>query len=265
MNGGTRMDLSASLTPKLSTSFRYFPCAFLFLGRKGAMKTIYRASRCFALIIFFLILASVSVNGIRIAVTTAKSLNVRDAPSGKVIDALPLGSAVGIASIYGTWAHVVYFKSGNKSSPRYGWVSTKFLKITSSGSASVSGGNCESEYKSGAEVCIEVSDANLECNESIAGDYYSDCDVEIEYKLTTDYRGHSSISVDVECKAEISYETRGTYGSSESDDESKSHTLYANGSDYSSVDIDFSFSMYQQVYRVELESVECEIDSLDLW
>ena len=129
----------------------------------------------------------------------------------------------------------------------------------------VSGDVCDTEYKSGAQVCLEISDADIECNKSYMGEFYRDCEVEVDYELTTDYRGQSSINVDVECEAEISYKARESRNSSDSDDESESHSLYANGSDYGSIDIDFSFSSYKEVYSVKLESVECELSSVDLW
>jgi hypothetical protein len=213
----------------------------------------------------FLFVIVFNANGMRIALTTARSLNVRDTPNGDVIDALPLGSAVEIANSKGGWANVVYFKNGSTSSPKYGWVSIIHLEIMSVGGISSSSGTCETEYQSGAEVCLEISDAELKCNESYTGDYYRDCEVEIDYELTTDYRGQSSISVDIECEAEISFKARQSYNSSESDDESESHTLDANDSDYGSVDIEFSFSSYKEVYKVELESVECEIEDMNLW
>jgi hypothetical protein len=214
------------------------------------------------LVVLAFISLSFNANAIPIALTTAKSLTVRESVGGKVVDALPVGSVVGISNISGGWAYVIYFKGGNTSKPYYGWVSTKFLQITGGGA---SGGTCETEYQSGAEVCLEVSDADLECNKSHMGEFYRDCEVEVDYELSTDYRGESSINVDVECEAEISYKARESYNSSDSDDESESHNLYANGSDYGSIDIDFSFSSYKEVYSVELRSVECEISSMNLW
>ena len=148
---------------------------------------------------------------------------------------------------------------------KYGWVSSKFLRVTSSGGSSLSGGSCDTEYQTGAEVCLEVTSADLDCRESYSGDYYRSCDTEISYELQTDYRGQSSINVDVQCEAEISYKARQSYRSSDTDYSSDSHSLYAHGSDYGTAYLSFSFSSYKEVYKVELDSARCEIQSIDLW
>jgi hypothetical protein len=111
-----------------------------------------------------------------------------------------------------------------------------------------------------------VSNADLDCNKSFSGNYYRDCEVELSYQLTTDYNGGSYLDVDVSCEVEISYRGRKGYiSSSDSDSETQSHSLFANDSESASMDFDFSFMLSKEVYKVEIESAECQIDSVNLW
>jgi len=109
-------------------------------------------------------------------------------------------------------------------------------------SRGVSGDDCETEYETGAEVCVEVTDVDLDCDESYMG------------------------NVEVKCEAEIEYTGRNTYGwSSESECRHESHSLYAHGSDSNTITLDFSFSAFEEVTNVKIDSVHCEIESVDLW
>lgn len=211
---------------------------------------------------FILTILSNSVQAVPIAITTADSLNVRAAPRGEVIDSIGMSSRVEILNFSGKWAQVVYFK-GRDSRRSVGWVSVEYLQLISRGGVSLSG-NCDTESQTGAEVCLDVNDAEIECDENYAGNYYQDCEVEVEYDIETDYRGESSIDTEIECEVEISLKTRESYNSNESDDESESHSLDSHDSESGSMDFDFSFSSYKEVYSVELEDVECEISDLDL-
>jgi hypothetical protein len=211
------------------------------------------------------LLFALPANAMDMGVTIAKSLNVRNQPKGKVIDSLPLGTPVGLLDIKGEWVRVSYFKGANTRKPKYGWVSVKYIRITSRRYTS-SSSHCETEHKTGAEVCMGVSNADLDCNKSFSGNYYRDCEVELSYQLTTDYNGGSYLDVDVSCEVEISYRGRKGYiSSSDSDSETQSHSLFANDSESASMDFDFSFMSSKEVYKVEIESAECQIDSVNLW
>lgn len=153
-----------------------------------------------------------------------------------------MASAVVVMESRTDWLRVVYMK-GSKT--RSGWVSATYVRLAS---AALGSSWCETEYKSGAEVCIGAVDAALDCNKSFAGEYYRDCDVSIHYDLSTDYRGRAYLDVDVSCDADISYKGRNTYFSrSDSDSASESHSLYAHGSDYGSSELNFSFSSFTEV------------------
>lgn len=197
---------------------------------------------------------------ITFALANTNNVPVKSSPDGQTIDTLPLGTAVGVIGLSGSWAKIMYFPKGETKQTKQGWVNILYLQVTSSRSSS-----CESEYQSGAEVCIEVTDADIDCDENYSDNYYNGCEVEIDYGLETDYRGQSSLNVDIECEAEISYKSRSSYNSSGSDSETESHSLYAGGSDYNTIEVDFSFSSYKEVYSVELDSAECEIESVNLW
>lgn len=126
--------------------------------------------------------------------------------------------------------------------------------------------DCEREGRSGANVCVSISNVELECNKSYDGSYYRDCEVHIDYEVSTDYEGDDYIDAEVECSAEIRYMGRDMYSwryNSDSGDED--HDLYSYGSDSGDMVISFSFSSYEEVIRVKIDSVECEIDGVQLY
>ena len=128
-----------------------------------------------------------------------------------------------------------------------------------------SGDDCETEYKTNAAVCVSVIGANLDCDEDYSGDYYDDCSVSLDYRVETDYAGGASLSAYVDCSAGIEYRGRNSYFSkSDYNSTSRSHDMYANDRDGGTVYFDFSFGYYEEVSRVQISSVECEVDSVDL-
>ncbi len=130
----------------------------------------------------------------------------------------------------------------------------------------VSGDDCETEYKTGAEVCVVITGVDLDCNESYTGDYYRDCDVTLSYEVQTDYKGGSYIEVEVKCAVEIEYKGRQTYMTqSDSSYEDESHSLYAHGSESGTMSFNFSFSSFKEITNVKISSAECEIESVDLY
>lgn len=130
----------------------------------------------------------------------------------------------------------------------------------------VSGDDCETEYKTNAEVCVEITSGDLDCNESYAGNYYRDCDATLRYEVSTDYSGGAYLDVEVECTIEIEYKGRETYSTqSDSASQDESHSLYAHGSDSETMNFNFSFSSYKEITSVKISSAQCEIDSVDLY
>jgi hypothetical protein len=130
----------------------------------------------------------------------------------------------------------------------------------------ISGGDCKSEYKTNAEVCVEIGKVNIECNQSYADNYYRDCDVTLSYDVRTNYEGNAYLDVRVECKVEIEYKGRQTYSTqSDSSRKDESHSLYAHGSDSERLRFNFSFSSYREITNVRISSAKCEIDSADLF
>src|SRR3990172_6405395 len=107
-----------------------------------------------------------------------------------------------------------------------------FDKIQKRRLQGVGGDDCETEYKTNAEVCVEITGVDLDCNKSYSGDYYRDCDVVLSYDVETDYSGGSYLDVEVECSVEIEYKGRQTYSTqSDSSSQDESHSLYAHGSE----------------------------------
>jgi len=130
----------------------------------------------------------------------------------------------------------------------------------------VSGDDCETEYKTNAEVCVEITGGDLDCSESYSGNYYTDCDATLSYEVQTDYSGGAYLDVDVECKVEIEYKGGQIYSTQfDSITQDESHSLYAHGSDSKSINFNFSFSTYQEITSAKISSVECEIDSVDMY
>jgi hypothetical protein len=122
--------------------------------------------------------------------------------------------------------------------------------------------NCEIEDKTGAQVCVSAVNAELDCDKYVGGETFSSCEAEVEYEITTDYKGRSSLSVDVKCEAGIKY--LGGYSGSSSEYKRNSHSLYRDGSDPGRARVDFSFSSYQEITSVKISDVLCKIDSLSI-
>jgi len=130
----------------------------------------------------------------------------------------------------------------------------------------VSGDDCEKEFKTGAEVCVEITGVDIDCNESYTGNYYRDCDVTLDYEVKTDYKGGSYIEVEIECTVEIEYKGRQTYTThSDTSYEDESHSLYAHGSESGTMDFNFSFSSFKEITNVKISSAESEIESVNMY
>ncbi len=130
-------------------------------------------------------------------------------------------------------------------------------------SQGISGDDCEWEYESEAEVCVTVTNVSLDCDKSYDGSYYSSCEVVVDYEVLTDYEGDGYLEVEVECTVDIQYKRRDYYSwSSDSDNDDENHSLYSNNSDSGDMSFDFSFSSYEEVTSVKIDSVECEIDDV---
>jgi len=164
-----------------------------------------------------------------------------------------------------------YYRSGNECRPmtiaelnqQKELVQTILKQLQERRSIGVSGGDCEWEYESGAQVCVTVTDVSLDCRESYDGDNYRSCEVVVDYEVSTDYRGDDYLSVEVECTVDIRYKRRDFYSwRSDSDYDTEDHSLYYFGSDSGDMSFDFSFRSYEEVYSVKIDSAECEINSV---
>lgn len=203
--------------------------------------------------------------------TTAETLNVRSKPEGQVVGSLPKNTVVTILSSRGGWVKILSLSQGQKGV--IGWVSEKYIEKDGNQSnqepssiSAVAYDQCESEYKTGAEVCIKVSNATLDCSESLFDDYYDNCAVDVTYILDTDYKGGVSISTDVTCEAEISYESKDSFVSSNLYENTReTHDVYAYANDRHYVNMSFSFGTFDEVLRVKLNSFDCRIDNVELY
>jgi hypothetical protein len=124
------------------------------------------------------------------------------------------------------------------------------------------GNHCDSEYKSGANVCVTVRNAELDCSESYDGSSYDSCRVEVSLYVETDYRGRGYIDGRVKCEATVSAVGSRGYESTQTNDERWNFSLYANDSSTRSIDIDFSFSSYDKVRKVRISDLTCRVRDL---
>lgn len=125
-------------------------------------------------------------------------------------------------------------------------------------------GDCETESQSGAEVCLSITNTYFDCDKSFEGTSYSSCSLSISYQVSTDYKGQSSLDVDVECKASIDTKKRQGFSGYETAQDDESHTLYATDSDSETVRLSFDFSSFDEVYRASVSTASCEVDDVSL-
>lgn len=126
-------------------------------------------------------------------------------------------------------------------------------------------GSCTKERKSGAEVCLKVNDTKLQCDESLFGNHYDSCELELKYRLQTDHRGESYLNVDVNCQAEIEFSEKDSYlRDDESETHYTSHMLSKGAYIYRTMTIEFDFSSFDEPIKVEVEEVNCRISNVTL-
>jgi hypothetical protein len=125
-------------------------------------------------------------------------------------------------------------------------------------------GDCETESQSGAEVCVSVESVNLDCDESFEGRSYSSCALLISYEVSSDYRGQSSIDVDVECEASIDTKKRQGFSGYEVAEDDESHSLFAHDSERDTMSLSFDFSDFDEVYGASVSTASCEIEDVSL-
>ena len=218
---------------------------------------------CFLLLVAYFFAPPQSL-ALVMGVTTAP-VSVRASPNGDAIDSLNTGAIVGVLKVAGEWVQVMYLPSPGTKDVKTGWVGLRYIRITSKGH-STRDVVCETEYKTGAEVCVTVTDTELHCQKDYIGEYYRGCEVKVEYELRNNYSGGAYLDVAVECKVEIRYTGPAIYSwRSDSSSQDESHSLYAHGSESDSFPFDFSFSSYNEVTQVKVDSANCEIESVNLW
>lgn len=207
-----------------------------------------------------LVAGSLAHGGV-IGITTA-NVSVRNSPNGQQVDSLGKDTAVAILDVSNAWAKVLYVSPPGSANTKTGWIELSYIQVTSG----AGGDDCETEYKTNAEVCVEVTDASLDCRKDYTGEFYRGCQVTLEYEVSTNYRGGAYLDADIECQVEIKYTGRNLYSwRTASDYQDDSHSLYANESSSESLTFQFSFNSMNEVTQAKIESATCEVDSVDLW
>jgi len=128
-----------------------------------------------------------------------------------------------------------------------------------------SGSSCQTEYTTGAEVCLGNLSARLRCNESYLGNYYDTCYVYMDYTIETNHRGSSDISVSVDCSATISHTSPKDYISgSKSGYSSDTHYVSSYGTVNAEQEMYISFGYLDEPTEVRIKYSTCDITSANL-
>ncbi len=131
----------------------------------------------------------------------------------------------------------------------------------------VSGDHCVKENVTSASICVDVTKADLDCNESLLGNYYDYCDASLIYNVETDYTGELDIDVGVKCESIIKYEERNKFslGGSVSSSEENSHKLTAYSDSFKNkMEFKLRFPFMAEPYKVKIGSAKCEIESVKM-
>ena len=130
----------------------------------------------------------------------------------------------------------------------------------------ISDGNCETENKTNAKVCVKVTHSGIECNKNYDRTAYKNCDVDISYRVDTDYSGGTYLDVDVECNVEIEYKGREFLRAKSNYERiNESYNLYANDSKRETKTLNFSFKSFDEVTSSKISNVECKIKDVEIW
>jgi len=126
--------------------------------------------------------------------------------------------------------------------------------------------NCETEYKTHSNVCVEITEDDFKCKKSFGAGFYRSCVVKLNYDFETDYKGSASMDFDVVCTVEVEYISRQSTSSRfDSLTNDRSHSLDALGNESGSIKFKFPFSSSKEVTSASLSLAECTVDNIDLY
>lgn len=113
-------------------------------------------------------------------------------------------------------------------------------------------------------IQLNVVDTHFLCAESECTHHHSGCRLEIEYLLSAENTLALDIGASVFCKASLRYQTSHGYElKSERCTRSQCHKLEEHAELNSSLVIGFNFSPYEEVVSVQVDSIECTIDTVE--
>lgn len=201
---------------------------------------------------------SEAAKALSIRQTIQDQVAVRDIPDGKVVAYLPIGSKVRVVEVFGDRAYIAFQTDSASEDYQLGWADSTQLLLF------MGGDNCNTDWGIDAEVCLTVNDQSLQCHKTTYDEYYGSCKLDIGYELSTNYEGDDHLEIDVECEAKIEYWGNDSYYShTDSKYNGSSHSLWIVGSQFGGASMDFYFSDYTEVYRVEIELIDCKINSVE--
>lgn len=159
-----------------------------------------------------------------------------------------------------SYLHFPLFSGENNMAP--GLPQPRKKEKTSSSQLPYQASYCPPDDKAEDNVILKVIETRFFCSESDCDHHYRGCKIEITYGLLAENVSGIPIGTSVYCKARIVYKTEHGYQiNSESYSENSHHDIDARTRGRSTVNLDFTFSSYEQVIEARLRSVECRIQT----
>lgn len=198
------------------------------------------------------------------AVVGASALTVYDMPGGAPIGTASAGDNVNVIEYSGQWARLSFVVNKVNVISGGGWVQSSGLRIIER--RSYTGiKSCETEARSGAQICAIVSMSAITCEEDYETDFYEGCTGEVSCLIESEYKGSTGIDVDVTCTIRIKYKVQGSSAWSTEELEAHDSLRVVAGSRASArFEVRFDFSPYDKVVVAKLETATCKISGLEL-
>ena len=113
-------------------------------------------------------------------------------------------------------------------------------------------------------VQLDVTGARFSCSDDDCS-HHRDCDLEIDYHLSSTVNKNFDIATEVVCRARLDYTTsHGYHLQSERCSSSAAHTLHHHDDIHSTVVVTFLFSPYEEVVDAQVGAIHCHIEGAEL-
>jgi len=136
--------------------------------------------------------------------------------------------------------------------------------------ANISEVDCVSHYENNSELCLEINNYSLKCNDDYSGKYFENCKVIINYKVSTDWEGNNlfdnHLHAVANCTSKISKDYfihNSRFSEIDTRLERKSSFLSSNETLSETVTTEYSFPSFEKVISLKVLSIDCEADIFD--